>query len=63
MLNARPDLKSVAFIILSDLTERIGPDIVVQNDVDHTGNRIGTVLGGGTVAQNLDALDGRGRKL
>jgi hypothetical protein len=35
--------------------------LLLQDDVDHAGDRVRPVLGGGAVAQHLDVVDGRHR--
>lgn len=57
---------AVAFIILRILSESVHSGLIVENDVDHAGDRVRAILRRCPVAQHLDALDckiGNGRKI
>ena len=54
----------VGWIVVAAHAQRTGDlvDGFFGDDVDHTGDRIRTILGGGTIAQDLNTVDGRNRE-
>src|SRR5690606_7946282 len=53
---------AVTLAELAEMHAGFGTVVVVAgDDVDHAGDRVGTVAGGGAILQHFDALDDRGR--
>ena len=58
-VGGREPVLAVVFRVFAEASHRFAAQVLAQFDVDHAGDGVRAVLGGGAVAQHLHILDGQ----